>query len=232
MGTSKNLEFSNFQISCFSGNRRSASSDFSESNYIERPIIFLVVHVFTFFGKCKKNHLIIFDDFQKFNLGKKVYKKKILNSMLRTCNILHDIKNLCKFKNSPKENSAKFNKIWDFFAFGNSLKKYMLFEFLTQNMEILEVEPAIIIILETRNFATHSDFPFEIKNEQYAWTTRIWTSTWYFVSYSKSDMLNMTFQNVVIFRRNCITKKRYFSQFVHISSPVILSCGVNMLTFY
>ena len=68
-------------------------------------------------------------------------------------------------------------------------------------MEILELEPAILKP-ETRNFATHSDFSFEIKNEQYAWTTRIWTSTWYIVSYSKSDMLNMTFQNVVIFWRS------------------------------
>ena len=98
-------------------------------------------------------------------------------------------------------------------------------------MEILEQEPALKIP-ETRNFATHSDFSIEIKNEQYAWTTRIWIGTWYIVSYSKNDMLNMTFQNVVIFRCNCITKKRYFSQFVHISSPVILSFRVNMLTFY
>ena len=47
----------------------------------------------------------------------------------------------------------------------------------------------------------------------------------------KSDMLNMTFQNVVISDVICNTKENFFFQYVHISSLVILSCGVNMLTF-
>ena len=85
-------------------------------------------------------------------------------------------------------------------------------------MEILEPEPAILI-LETRNFATHSDFSFEIKNEQNAWTTRIWTSTWYIVSYSKKWHAKHDLSKLCFFRRNLYYQgKKFLSVCTHFLS--------------
>ena len=132
----------------------------------------------------QRKHFNTFHAFPNFKLGKNVYKKNLVISMLRNRNLFYRIKILWKFKNVPKKISTNFDKSRDSFCFWELLKKYILFKVLTEHMEIFELKPAIII-LETRNFATHSDFSFEIKNEQYAWTTRLWTSTWYIVSYSK-----------------------------------------------
>ena len=44
----------------------------------------------------------------------------------------------------------------------------------------------------------------------------------------KRDMLKMTFRNVVFSDVVCISEGKYFSHYVHIFSPVLLSFGVNM----
>ena len=44
----------------------------------------------------------------------------------------------------------------------------------------------------------------------------------------KSDMLKMTFKNDVFSDVVCISKGKYFSQYVHILSPVLLSFGMNV----
>ena len=48
----------------------------------------------------------------------------------------------------------------------------------------------------------------------------------------KSDMLNMIFQNVFIFRRHLYYQGKKISQYGHISSPVILCFKVKILTFF
>ena len=51
-------------------------------------------------------------------------------------------------------------------------------------------------------------------------------------STQNSDMLNMTYQNVVILRRNLYYQGKKISQYWHISSPVILCFKVKTLTFF
>ena len=83
------------------------------------------------FWYMQKRHFNFFHVFPNFKLGKKVYKKKLLNSKLRNPNVLYHIKILWNFKNLPKKNSANFNKIRGIcFAFRKSLKKDILFEVL------------------------------------------------------------------------------------------------------
>ena len=90
-------------------------------------------------------------------------------------------------------------------------------------MEFLDLESPLIIP-ETRNFATHSDFSFEIKNEQYAWTTRIWTIIWYIVSYSKKWHAKHDLKKRCFFRRSLYFQRKIFlsvcTQFISCASQL------------